>query len=562
MNTAQLKGFFRIFSAFVASAIMLTVIQPPFGASFLAWIALVPFIFACSGKTKLSTLLITSYIVSYFYWLGNLYWIGLVAPAGWIGLCFIMAIYAPAVAFGIRWATGKKIPLFLSAGVLFAGAEAIQGWAFGGFGWRYLAHSQHANVTIIQIADLFGTCGLSLLIAATNGLCAQLIGAVRNKKLLKPNNIIALQVVVTAVLVTVVYGRWRIAQTPSVTRPGPLVAAVQPNVSIEIKEDITNANKIFIDLRKATQQLREKNTPVLIVWPETMVQGILSDSYLQLISQSDKANIYNKALKRLSKDSSYILAGAPGADAVVENRQIRLKKKYNSAFLYTPAGTKWPKHYNKIHLVPFGETVPFKNSLPGLHKFLMKLTPYDYDYTLDTGSDYTVFEIDDGNEATSFGVCICYEDTVPYVARKLTYAEGTKRIDYLVNISNDGWFTRQLKTQNSKLYTSTELAQHTAVCVFRAVENRLSLLRSVNTGISCLIDSAGRLRNGYIDGTLPREVMARKGLSGWFVDRIDIDSRITFWSKFGQWLDFFCATCLFMPIIVAVIRRCILSKRS
>ncbi|MHC4510552.1 MAG: hypothetical protein ACYTAO_16620, partial [Planctomycetota bacterium] len=109
---------------------------------------------------------------------------------------------------------------------------------------------------------------------------------------------------------------------------------------------------------------------------------------------------------------------------------------------------------------------------------------------------------------------ICYEDTVPAIAREFALDErGRKGLDWLINISNDGWFVR---FQQEQVLPSAELPQHAAVCVFRAVENRLAVLRSVNTGISCVIDSVGRIRDGYLAGTLPREAMARTGMAGWF----------------------------------------------
>jgi apolipoprotein N-acyltransferase len=94
-----------------------------------------------------------------------------------------------------------------------------------------------------------------------------------------------------------------------------------------------------------------------------------------------------------------------------------------------------------------------------------------------------------------------------------------------------------------------ELPQHAAVCAFRAVENRLAIVRSVNTGISCMIDSLGRIRDGYMEGTLPEEAMARTGMPGWLMDRIPIDDRVTFFSKYGEWLDFCCEYCVILLII-------------
>jgi apolipoprotein N-acyltransferase len=150
---------------------------------------------------------------------------------------------------------------------------------------------------------------------------------------------------------------------------------------------------------------------------------------------------------------------------------------------------------------------------------------------------------------------ICYEGTVPAIARRFALDEhGRKQIDWLVNISNDGWFVR---FKDGKVLPSAELPQHAATCAFRAVENRLPIVRSVNTGISCFIDSAGRIRNGFLAGTLPPDAMSRTGMPGWIVDRISIDKRTTIFSKYGQWLGHCCELCLILPIIIPLSVRCI-----
>jgi len=120
--------------------------------------------------------------------------------------------------------------------------------------------------------------------------------------------------------------------------------------------------------------------------------------------------------------------------------------------------------------------------------------------------------------------------------------EGRKRVDWLVNISNDGWFVR-FKNEPVQVIPSTELPQHAAICAFRAVENRLPIIRSVNTGISCLIESTGRIRDGYLAAgdDFPRRTMARTAMAGWFLDRLPIDRRVSFYSRHGEWFANSCA---------------------
>jgi len=253
-----------------------------------------------------------------------------------------------------------------------------------------------------------------------------------------------------------------------------------------------------------------------------------------------------------------VLVGAYGGGKpeLTDDATIILGERYNSAFLYRIDGQKAAEHYNKIHLVPFGEVLPFRKTVPALYNLLMKFTPYNYDYSLDYGSDYTIFRMaarqSPDAEMYKFAVIICYEDTVPAIARRFALDEqGKKRLHWLVNISNDGWFVR---FKEGQVLPSAELPQHAAICAFRAVENRLAVLRSVNTGISCLIDSLGRIHDGYVAGSanFPAEAMKRKGLAGWFVDQMPIDKRVSLFSRYGEWLDYGCTIC-FAALMVTLL---------
>ncbi len=582
-----------IILAFVASAGMLTVIQAPISWSLLAWVSLVPFILACSPDAKPRRLIFVSYVISVFYWLGNLYWIVPVTIVGWIAFCLYTAALWPILALCLRYCRIKKIPLFLASAVLVVGIERMQGLFLGGFFWRFLAHSQYQNIQLIQIADIFGADGVSFLIAMVNGLLAELIIAARlafarkqrsKKYIFKIKQLFKVAIVCAAVVATIIYGRWRISEEDQYIEPGPYVASLQSNVPQSVKRTFKSSEELFNGLMEHSKASAQAGAE-LIVWPETMVQATLNPEVLRLLKPSYSWNVFDERLREHSKDTAFVLVGAyGGVPEIGENLEIHLAKKYNSAFLYNRDGTKAPQSYNKIHLVPFGEFLPFRKSCLWLYNFLMKFTPYNYDYSLDAGSEYTVFEMtgqgqspepfgklragssaplqDDEKETPvyKFGVMICYEDTVPAIARKFALdKQGIKRLDWLVNISNDGWFVR---FKDEKVLPSAELAQHAAICAFRAVENRLPILRSVNTGISCLIDSSGSIRYGFVAGNLPPHTMARTGIRGWFLDRIMIDKRTTFFSKFGEWLGFCCEACLILLIIVTLSARFIRTRKN
>lgn len=552
MKLNFIKKTWLSFSGFFATAVLLTVIQPPIGLSWLAVAAYVPFILISLRGEKTASLLAVSYAVSFFYWLINLYWVGPVTYVGWVFLCLYMAVLWPILVYSLRFCFRKKVPLFIAVAVLVVGIERMQGLFWGGFFWRFLAHSQYENTTIIQIADIFGAGGVSFLLAMVNGLIAELIIGVREKKCVSAANFFKTAIVGALVLGAIFYGRYRISQSAGTIVGGPLVGSVQSNVPQSVKDSSSQEDNVkqFEDVLALSRECA-KSGAELIVWPETIVPGILDSRVLGLLGDGHLYNEYDRKLKEQAAGGCYMLVGAHGGSPEVKpDGSIELKEKFNSAFFYRPDG-KDSSQYNKIHLVPFGEVVPFRKNAAWLHRLLMRFTPYDYDYSLDAGTEFTVFEMAGAeNKNYKFGVVICYEGTVPEIVRKSVVDDyGTKRIDWLVNISNDGWF---VKFANGKVSASEELVQHNAIYVFRAVENRIGILRSVNTGVSCLIDPVGRIKDGFAASSenFAEKTQLRGGISGWFADKMPIDKSETFFSRHGQWLDFCCGGAVIMIVIL------------
>ena len=565
-------GTIRLFLAFVASAVMLTLAQLPIGLWPLAWIAYVPFIVACSPQVNPLKLALAAFIISACFWLGNIYWMSFVTVGGWIAFCLYTALLWPILALSLRWCRAKRIPLVVAVPILVVGIEQSQGLLLGGFYWHHLSHSQYANTTLIQIADIFGAGGVSFLVAMVNGAIAEMIinleFRIKNlekkegRRFLILNSQFSILIVAAAVIGATIYGKWRISQSDKYITTGPMIAAVQTNVAQSVKRSFAAEEQILDELLGQNKQCVEAGAK-LVVWPETMVQAILEPQVLRMIP--DESHIYkqfDKIISEQARKGAYILVGAIGGNPrIEENFDIRMAQKYNAAFFYTADGNQSPQKYYKIHLVPFGEYIPFV-SIPLMYNLFLKFSPYDFDYTIDPGREFTVFEMQptDTNSTYRFSVIICYEDAVASVVRRFVPdKEGNKLIDWLVNISNDGWFVR---FKNDKVLTSTELAQHTAICAFRAVENRTAILRSVNTGISCTIDTLGRIKDGYAAGNLPQKAFERQGIAGWFADVVPIDSRITFFSKYGQWLDFSCQLSLAGIIIAQLLERFIIRQKK
>jgi apolipoprotein N-acyltransferase len=560
--------------------------------SILAWGALVPFALACTPQMRPRALALLALGVGYAYWLVNVYWIVPITKIGWLAMSLYLSLFWVLPALAVRLVRAKGWPLFVALPILVAGWERLQGFPMGGFYWRFLGHSQYENLTLIQVADLFGAAGVSFVVALVNGLLADLIlltgyGLSRRHAdlaahlapgepyvcpLYSPRRpsarIFGAGVAATVLIVagTVLYGQWRLGQSERYVTAGPLVASLQSNVPQSVKRSHEKSEDIFRELMDKSRSAAARGAE-LIVWPETMVQGLLDPAlwdYLEGDLEQDKA--FHQALVEHAKDTAYVLVGAPGSDIVRGPSGKPYLGGYNSAYFYRPDGTRDPGRYDKIHLVLFGEYIPFKKWCPWLFERLKVFLPkgWNPDYSLEHGTRYTIFEMasrkmsswqgpvssGDSQLQTSnvrlqtpyrFAVIICYEDTIPYVARNFALdRQGRKQIDWLVNISNDGWFVQFKK---DRVIPSTELPQHAAICAFRAVENRLPIVRSVNTGISCLIESTGRIRDGYQSAgdDFPHRAMERTAMAGWFLDRLPIDSRVTFYSRHGEWLTDACA---------------------
>jgi apolipoprotein N-acyltransferase len=594
-------------SLLVLSGILLTVIQAPIGWSFLAWVALVPFVLVCAPQVKPRRLALLALGVGYLYWLGNVYWIVPITKIGWLAMSLYLAVFWVLPALAVRFARAKGFPLFIALPILVAGWERLQGFPMGGFYWRFLGHSQYQNLAMIQVADILGAAGVSFVVAMVNGLIVDLILFVWRRRVgcahqQPPRSeqigghsppyevagprypsgrtiIVGFGATTLVVMSTVLYGQWRLRQAEQCVTEGPLVASLQSNVPISVKRSFKASEDIFEELMAKSQAAASAGAN-LIVWPETMVQGNLQPELWSNPQVShwdwEEAKAFHRALGQHAKDNAYVLVGAYGGEIMRDSAGKDYLGKYNSAYLYRPDGTRYGGRYDKIHLVLFGEYIPFKKWFPWLFEQLKVFLPkgWNPNYSLEHGTRYTIFEMaskevsslksqvssNDSQLQTSnfklqtpyhFGVIICYEDTIPYVGRNFALdPQGRKRVDWLVNISNDGWFVR-FKNEPVQVIPSTELPQHAAICAFRAVENRLPIIRSVNTGISCLIESTGRIRDGYLAAgdDFPRRTMARTAMAGWFLDRLPIDKRVTFYSRHGEWFADGCAV-LFVAALV------------
>jgi apolipoprotein N-acyltransferase len=349
--------------------------------------------------------------------------------------------------------------------------------------WGNVGYALAEHPAWIQGASLVGAPGLSVWIVGVNALIA---GAITTRRL--PARV-ALGLCAALVLaLPVAWGHARIRSFP----PGESVrvALVQPNIGSEEKWDAAHQEKSMGTLaRLSLEAAQSEPKPDLIVWPETALPFYLRLEGRKLDRLYDLVRTLNVPL----------LVGYPDATLSLSGGVIT----HNAAGLVLPRGII-AGQYEKIHLVPFGERIPFQGVLP----FLGKIDLGQAEWT--PGTRPYVFPL--GN--APFGVLICFESIFPELSRDY----GVDGARFLVNITNDEWFGPTAAPR-----------QHADMAILRCVEQELGMARCANTGISMLVDPVGRVTQ---KGPLFREAV--------IIGEAGLGSRATLFRLWGDWLTGLC----------------------
>jgi apolipoprotein N-acyltransferase len=567
----------------VASAALLYLSFFPVACGPLAWVALAPWLSLVRAPRRTRWLYLAAWLGGvFFFWLPVLQWMrfaDLRMYFTWVALSLYCAGYAVPALFLTRMLDRRtRLPLVLTFPLVWVAAEFVRSGVAGsfistltgshlhdypgGFGWYLLGHSQHDFLALIQVADLAGVYAVCFLLAAVNALLFEALysWAPFRRGLLGdapgprwgPRALLGQGAGVAALLVgTLGYGGWRLGQDAG--RPGPRVALLQGNIDQRIRiassapeeEERERAKANMGGHYAALARLAARQGVDLIVWPETSYPGTWGEVET---GQMD--------LRRLDLAAGIDHCGTPqllGVAALVLGRDGKWRD-YNSAVLIE-RGCRWAGRYDKMHRVPFGEYVPLRDALP----WLKWIAPYSFDYSVSPGNTFTRFGLHDrGGELSRFGVVICYEDTDPGMATPYVGGAG-EPVDFLVNISNDGWFAG-----------TSEHDQHLALCRFRAVECRRSVARAVNMGISAVIDGNGRVlapTTTEVGGLTLWEAPAGAGalaVSDWhaykknagvLVATIPLDARESFYARHGDWFAAGCAGGVLASLVVVGLRR-------
>jgi apolipoprotein N-acyltransferase len=419
----------------------------------------------------------TLYVFAYGYFVAGLYWIGIaffvdaerfaiLLPLPVLGLPLLLAVFPAGGAWLGYLAGGRSMPwryLLLPCGWLLG--EWLRGWVLTGFPWNLVGYVWAASPFTMQPAAWIGTHGLGLAtMLACSGLALAVAPPVSRRLRLA-----ALMLPFGFVLLLGA-GAMRVWQAPLGSMPGVQLRLVQPSVAQTLKwrDDLRQQHlqaHIALTLQPAAVP------PTHVIWPETAIPYLL-----------DEETALRDALSRLAPTGGALVTGAPRR-SFDQNRKLVL---YNSIFALGPDGTL-ASQYDKIHLVPFGEYLPFRNLLRPLGLDALAVGSVDFS----SGASAAPMEIPGLPAARAL---ICYEAIFP-----AEVAANGKAVRWLLNITNDAWFGH-----------SSGPYQHLAAARFRAVEQGLPLVRAANNGISAIVDPYGRIiaslgldAVGVVDGPLP-----------------------------------------------------------
>lgn len=479
----------------VGAGLLLAISFPTPGIAGFAWIAPALMLVAAMGKRRAECFRI-GYVAGLAHYLVLLHWLLFIPVTGfpilgWIALCAYLALYpatwvwlasrisnfkfqtpgsAPvrnswlaAVQEISSWPWRRRMLWAFSCAAIWVALEMILARLMSGFPWNFVGVSQHQILPLIQIASVTGVYGVSFLVVWTSVslLCAA--AAIIGRPNMRSPWTSEIILPFLAIGVLFGFGIHRLHHKPAATRELN-VTLVQPSIPQTLIWNPEKGSERFHELIRLSE-LALTNRTDLLIWPEAAIPKMLR--YDQEIFQA----VTNLAVQH----HVWMIVGSDDAERSRHSSDPKDAEYYNSSFLVSPDG-QLTDRYKKRSLVIFGEYIPLVHWLP----FVKWFTPVQDSFT--AGDRTEPFDLTDLKVKTS--VLICFEDTFSQLAR-----EGAEEdTDFLVNITNDGWFGE-----------GAAQWQHAATALFRTIENGLPLVRCTNTGLTCWYDSAGRLRESLTD---------------------------------------------------------------
>ena len=423
---------------------------------FLSYVSLIPFLFALEksslwGKIKYGFAFGITHFITLCYWIT---WVishygGLnifMSTLAFIGVVVYLSIYPLTFVLICHYTEKTKIG-FLIPPFAWVTSEFLRATIFTGFPWCLLGYTQVAKPVLAQVADLGGVYLLSFLLFCINyGLYIAL--SPKFKLVFKVSSIAICGFLIGFQFA---YGVHKLNEHLPYMK-NLKVAIIQPNIPQALKWDkeykLATTQKL-IDMTESVTKFK----PHIIIWPETA---------LPFFFQED-SELKKMVVEGLNNTGSVFIFGSPAYEKTPQKTHY-----FNRLYVYNTVDSKL-YYYDKLRLVPFGEYIPIGFLAPLVEKIVGELGEFS------KGKMPNVV----GINGINIGLLICYESIFPY----LSDMAKAKQAEIIVNCTNDAWFGH-----------SSAPYQHFNMAILRAIENRTSMIRAANTGISGVIDEKGIVR--------------------------------------------------------------------
>ncbi|MAD78710.1 MAG: apolipoprotein N-acyltransferase [Planctomycetaceae bacterium] len=490
----------------VAHAILMTLVFPPIDAWWLVFIAGSPVAAATVAARRFRVVLPCLLVPMIGTWLWHQWWVTEVSAAGIVPMAIYLALWTPLIAWVIRRLARSRTfggwPLALLVPLAWTGVEFLRSvLVFDGYPWYLLGQPLIGWLPLAQPADIAGINGLAILPAATGGLLADFFLGRGSRSTRR----IASIATASLVVIWTGYGLLRV-QPPGTGRLGPAILAIQTvlpqsnKVGWSPRDQWDDTVGFARQTIEAAEAVRANGGRIdLIAWPETMLPGIgiepASTAVMEEAGWWPGNRFAELAMELQSETGVPLLLGSASFEGLrrettEDGPTLAWDRRFNSVYLLDERGPEAATRYDKVFLTPFGERMPYISSWPWLEQRMLDIGARGMQFDLDAASDPVRLILEwrrpteDVLGSTGIGTPICFEDTVPSVCRDLVWENGRKLAPLLLNASNDGWFGPYPGPRSTHL----QLAR------FRSIENRVPMVRAVNTGRSAWIDSSGRLR--------------------------------------------------------------------
>lgn len=478
------------------SALLLISAFPKFDLAFLAWVALVPLLIALKDQ-NLKSAFGLAFLTGVCFLMGVFYWMNVINDftlTHFVLLGIYLGAYFGLFGLALNLISRRTgISSVFTAPFIWVSMEYLRSHAgLLGLPWALSGHSQYLNLPLIQISSFTGVYGVSFLIVTVNAALSEAILSWQHRIPGSPEHWSTLvkPAVVPIFLLgaTLLYGLSVLSERPD--RETITVSVIQANLPQVIRGQPGLRELNLQKLVRLSREAAARSQASLIVWSETAVQG-------SLIQEPILLNILSTVA---GEAQSHLLVGVSVRQKFGRRESIT-KNRFNSAFLISPSGIVG--QYHKIHILPFGEYLPYKDFLPWPSSFALQAGD------VVAGKEFTLFDLNN----MKFGVAICWESIFPDLFRQFVKNGAT----FMVNITDEAWFEKTAAPY-----------QFMAMSVFRAVENRVSIARAANTGISGFIDPYGRVIGKVSKGT--QDIF----VEGYLTKVIPVSEKRTFYTNFGD----------------------------